>query len=466
MAVSAIDDRLARTVNPMLKNQRKLVETDIVSVIVQAAVTVTKDIYLVFDNYHRIVNNAVHNVLRRLLQYLPANLHIIIVSRCGLPLILGRFKYQYNTLAILPAELRLTLKEATAFFKNRFSLALTTGQLVGVLKYTGGWLAALEIIGLAFSQSGEKNLTDITGTVKREISDYLFHEIVNVQPEKVRSFLYQTSILKRFDVNLAKHITGFDDAGKILDDLYGQHLLLISAESDFQWYHYHSLFSEAIKANVAALHSDLTTRILQRAAYWFAEHHYFEDAFQHAFESTDVVFFADFLEENSRSLSEQFERASLQRWIFKLPQEILLQRPLLRLLVSAVNIERMQLTAAASTIADIENHQMDLIQSYGTSKRQRCSDLLIRLKAFFAHMDSKNKFNLTRREIEILSFLSAGYKNKDIADKLSISINTVKTHLKNIFRKIEVESRLQAIRRARGLDLFTGADVLRQVDRT
>jgi DNA-binding NarL/FixJ family response regulator len=56
----------------------------------------------------------------------------------------------------------------------------------------------------------------------------------------------------------------------------------------------------------------------------------------------------------------------------------------------------------------------------------------------------KQKDNLTEREIEILSMISMGASNKEIAEKIFISDNTVKTHLYNIFKKIKVTNRLQA----------------------
>jgi LuxR family transcriptional regulator, positive regulator of biofilm formation len=51
---------------------------------------------------------------------------------------------------------------------------------------------------------------------------------------------------------------------------------------------------------------------------------------------------------------------------------------------------------------------------------------------------------LTRRETEILELMAIGVTNDDIADKLCISPNTVKTHIYNIFKKIDVPNRLQA----------------------
>ena len=51
---------------------------------------------------------------------------------------------------------------------------------------------------------------------------------------------------------------------------------------------------------------------------------------------------------------------------------------------------------------------------------------------------------LTFREIEILTIIGMGSTNQEVADKLCVSCHTVKTHLYNIYRKIEVPNRLQA----------------------
>jgi DNA-binding NarL/FixJ family response regulator len=51
---------------------------------------------------------------------------------------------------------------------------------------------------------------------------------------------------------------------------------------------------------------------------------------------------------------------------------------------------------------------------------------------------------LTRREEEILGLLTQGYSNKEIADRLSVSFDTVRTHLKHIYEKLHVRSRTEA----------------------
>ena len=53
--------------------------------------------------------------------------------------------------------------------------------------------------------------------------------------------------------------------------------------------------------------------------------------------------------------------------------------------------------------------------------------------------------SLTARELEILEILSQGYSNRKIAAKLEISNNTVKFHLKNLYEKVQVDNRIQAV---------------------
>lgn len=61
---------------------------------------------------------------------------------------------------------------------------------------------------------------------------------------------------------------------------------------------------------------------------------------------------------------------------------------------------------------------------------------------------------LTGQEVKVLERLASGQSNKEIARTLGLSPNTVKTHLANLYAKLEVSRRTQAVRKARDLELI------------
>ena len=61
---------------------------------------------------------------------------------------------------------------------------------------------------------------------------------------------------------------------------------------------------------------------------------------------------------------------------------------------------------------------------------------------------------VSKRELEILNLLAEGNSNQEIATKLFVSLSTVKTHLQNIFEKLEVKRRTQAIEKAKRLQII------------
>jgi len=64
------------------------------------------------------------------------------------------------------------------------------------------------------------------------------------------------------------------------------------------------------------------------------------------------------------------------------------------------------------------------------------------------------KDQLTERETEVLYYMAAGMTNKEIGKKLHISASTVKTHTINLYGKLEVSSRIQAVTKAKALRLI------------
>ena len=64
------------------------------------------------------------------------------------------------------------------------------------------------------------------------------------------------------------------------------------------------------------------------------------------------------------------------------------------------------------------------------------------------------QFGISRREWEVLQGMSEGLSNQEIADRLFVSVNTIKTHASNLFEKLDVKRRTQAIEKGKRLALI------------
>jgi len=71
--------------------------------------------------------------------------------------------------------------------------------------------------------------------------------------------------------------------------------------------------------------------------------------------------------------------------------------------------------------------------------------------------DLLKQTGISRREYEVLELMARGLSNQEIADSLFVSLNTVKTHSSNLFIKLNVKRRTQAVQQARAIGVLKNA---------
>ena len=76
------------------------------------------------------------------------------------------------------------------------------------------------------------------------------------------------------------------------------------------------------------------------------------------------------------------------------------------------------------------------------------------LQPLEAKLEALKLSGISRREYEVLQLMAQGNSNQEIADKLFVSLNTVKTHSAKLFTKLDVRRRTQAVQRAKDLQLL------------
>lgn len=73
---------------------------------------------------------------------------------------------------------------------------------------------------------------------------------------------------------------------------------------------------------------------------------------------------------------------------------------------------------------------------------------------FRLNEEKLRELSISKRELEVLVLMAEGLSNQEIAEKLFVSLNTVKTHSSNLFLKLEVKRRTQAIQKAKEFGLL------------
>lgn len=89
------------------------------------------------------------------------------------------------------------------------------------------------------------------------------------------------------------------------------------------------------------------------------------------------------------------------------------------------------------------------------NKKTIVKEVAVLVNADYVHDEAKlEKLGISHREHEVLELMSFGMSNQEIADKLFISLSTVKTHAANLYVKLDVKRRTQAVQRAKELQLI------------
>jgi LuxR family transcriptional regulator, maltose regulon positive regulatory protein len=315
------------------------------------------DVVLVLDDYHVIDSREVHEEMGFLLDHLPPRLHLVFVSRADPALPLARMRARGELVEIRAAELRFTADEALGYLNDVMGLQLTPGDVATLEARTEGWIAALQLAAL--SMQGREDLAAfIVGFAgdDRYIVDYLVEEVLGRQPAEVRDFLLQTSVLRRLSGPLCDAVTGRSGGKSALEALERGNLFLVPLDDRRQWYRYHHLFADVLRAHLLADRGDEVPELHRRASEWFEHNAEPSEAIRHAVAGKDHDRAADLMELAFRHMLRDRQEAEVRSWVRLLPAEVVRRRPVLGMgFVAAL--------ASGSEFDTVEERLQDIEQS-------------------------------------------------------------------------------------------------------
>jgi LuxR family maltose regulon positive regulatory protein len=333
-ALQTVQAGLGGPAASLLTSPQQPAPESFLTVLVNEAADVDGRFGVILEDYHVIDNEAIHEGLTFLLEHLPEQMHVVIVTRADPPLPLVRLRARDELTEIRADDLRFTEEEVARYLRETVTLEIDAAGITALESRTEGWVAGLQMAALSMQDRDDLEgfIESLKGT-HRFILDYLAEEVLARQTAETKEFLLKTSILGSLTGSLCDAVTGRQDSREVLERLESCNLFVMPLDDERRWYRYHHLFSEFLRSYLEDSQSDDVADLHKRASRWFAHNDLPADAIEHSMAVGDFETVADLLEEHGeRSLWRDSQNKTLLSWLDSLPGEVVSARPQVALL--------------------------------------------------------------------------------------------------------------------------------------
>ena len=312
---------------------------------------VPESFILVLDDYQRITETSVHDLVAALLKHPAQAMHLVLLTRRDPPLPIANMRGRGLVTEIRASDLRFTPDEAAAFLSRMLDVAVDDATAALLDIKTEGWAAGLRLAGLYLQ--GRKDLKlrvqELSGS-SGHIAEYLLAEVMSRQRPEIVSYLLETAILDRFCAPLCQqmHIIGSRGrsgkseigADQFVQWLVGANLFVIGLDGEGYWFRYHHLFQGFLKGMLRKQRTaDRVADLHRTAGNWFAENDLIEEAIQHLMAAGETSAATQLVVDRRYVLLNTSQFIRLSRWLTFLPQNKVAEDPLLTSAQAFIGIE-------------------------------------------------------------------------------------------------------------------------------
>ena len=381
-----------------------------------------RELIILLDDYHVIEDQVIHESIRFFIDHLFPTLHVVLATRADPELPLSRWRMRDEMIEIRSSDLRFTRAEAQSYLSQRMGLALSVEDVATLVHRTEGWIAGLQLAALAMRKQQDlpSFVQDFAGNY-RYLLDYVHQDILAQLPDSLQHFLLETSLVSRMNATLCQAITAGpspQESQEILEELERANLFVVPLDERRQWYRYHDLFREVLRARLHATQPEQMPLLHIRAARWYETQAEWREAVAHALAAPDYPLAASLMEPAALHLWRCGEASTVQNWVVTLPDIVLRAHArlafnaALRFLNSVhISTETVHASMAGQverTIARMEailrsEHPLALSEAETAliQRRVRLLRALIEVRAYFTRGDKECLRTLTA-EVEAL----------------------------------------------------------------
>ena len=224
--------------------------------LVNAMASMDEDVVLILDDFHYLQSAACREQVEFLIENLPEQAHLVIVSRADPGLRLGRLRAS-GLLAEIRAEQLSFDSDEAATLLGAEHVNLSAPGLAHLMGQTEGWPAGVYLAGLSLSGRPDADeLVRSRGVNERFVTSYFAEEVLSQDSDQLREFILTMSILDRFCAPLCDAVGGTTGSAQVLDDLERRNQFLVPLDGDGRWFRFHHLFAAVARSELEARHGD------------------------------------------------------------------------------------------------------------------------------------------------------------------------------------------------------------------
>ena len=204
-------------------------------------------------------------------------------------------------------------------------LKLIEDEVQELVDYTEGWIVGLHLAAIALA-STDKPAAFLAklNSANRYIAEYLFDEVLRLQPEELQEFLLQSSVMGRFTIGLCNEVLQIQTSQELIAHAERSNLFITQLDTQQEWYRYHHLFSELLYARLKKTRPDVIHEIEQRASIWFEEQGLLEDAIEYAIKANNYLRAASLIEFIGKTTLWTGDVGKLLNWLETFPRKFIM----------------------------------------------------------------------------------------------------------------------------------------------
>jgi len=383
----------------------------IAGLLINEILDINQNILLVLDDFHLIRSDVVLKLVTYLLEHIPGNIHIVILTRSDPALSLSRLRSQHQLVELRSSDLSFSANDISVLFNKKLKLGLSIDDVYALESKTEGWIAGLQLTALSMQGRDDihKFIQDFKGD-NRYIMDYLMEEVLKIQTEDIKEFLLQTSILEQMSAPLCNAVLNRNDSQQILENLEKNNMFVIPLDEDRTWYRYHHLFADLLKQRLNLREKATLVELHNRAGEWFNNNSMPLLAIEHAIKTENFEKSVQVLGEIVEIMWKNGQHAAIMKYGDLLPDEIIKKNADFCLYYSWILITTGQIQKAEPFLNSAEKNTQQIFNDNNSSKEdvQYNKKLSGKISVAYAYLnsivsDSEKTFHYSKTAMENLS---------------------------------------------------------------